>query len=985
MLIGRSPELQRLGEALARAPSAVLVGGEAGVGKTRLIREFGDRAQSAGARVLLGACLELGADGLPFAPFTTVLRGLVREMGADGVTALLPDSAASGLARLLPDFGEPEPDATSGEARARLFEVVLTLLEGLAEDTPTVLVIEDAHWADRSTRDLLTFLIRNLDGAAALLLVVTYRSDELHRSHPLRPLLAGLERVDRVDRVELSRLSRREVADLVHGILDHEPSAQLVEQVYTRSEGNPLFVEVLLNSEDGGPAGELPESLRDLLLAGVRRLPEDAQELLRVASGGGDHIEHALLAAVSGLDAAALDRTLRPAVAANVLVVEGDRYAFRHALIREAVQDDLLPGEHSRLHARYAEALEGNPTLLPARRLAVELAHHWYRSHDATWALISAWRAAGEARKAAAYAEALEMFSRVLELWDRVPGAAEHIGRELGEVLEDSVSAADLAGDGERGIKLATAALKEIGDPVRAAGLLEQRGRMSLSLNRAEGLEDLREAIRLIPARPPSVVRARALASLAEKTYKFAVSDEAGRIAEEAALAAREAGDAAAEVSALLTLIYLDEEADDEKMLARLDDVALLAERARSYRPVLRVAVNRSHLLEGMGRHQEAIEVARLGVEKARHHGLARVAGTGLAINLADPLVSVGRWDEALAVIEHTLEQGPAPNPRDYLRQLAAEIALARGDLDRADAALAAVSNPAARGAGPRAENHFYTARLEAELHLARGNPHEAISAVQPVIANPGLVDDGRYAWPALVAGARACTEARDADAFAAIEARAAGLAARGPVQRAHRLAFAAEAAEFRRTPSRSAWDAAADAWEALGHPYRLAWALTRAAEAAAAEGHRDGLAPRLRRAAELADGLAAHPLLKRIDEVSRRTRLNVTAGPADAAPLGLTPRELEVLRLVADGRSNRDIAETLFISVKTASVHVSNILSKLNVGARGEAAATAHRLRLFEPDTAQDRRRRVASGKTPATKQAPATGRGTTKTPHKT
>jgi DNA-binding CsgD family transcriptional regulator len=968
MLIGRSPELDRLGEALAGAPSAVLVGGEAGVGKTRLLREFGDRAQSAGARVLIGACLELGAEGLPFAPFTTVLRGLVREMGVDGVTALLPGSAASGLARLLPDFGEPEHDATSGEERARLFEVILTLLERLAEDTPTVLVIEDAHWADRSTRDLLTFLIRNLDGAAALLVVVTYRSDELHRSHPLRPLLAGVERVDRVHRVELSRLGRREVADLVHGILDHEPSAQLVEQVYTRSEGNPLFVEVLLTSEDGDPAGELPESLRDLLLAGVRRLPDDTQELLRVASGGGHHIEHALLAAVSGLDAAALDRTLRPAVAANVLVVEGDRYAFRHALIREAVHDDLLPGEHSRLHARYAEALESNPSLMSARRLAVELAHHWYRSHDATWALISAWRAGGEARKAAAYAEALEMFSRVLELWDRVPGAAEHIGRELGNVLEESVAAADLAGDAERGIKLATAALKDTTDPVRAAGLLEQRGRMSLNLNRAEGLEDLREAIRLIPARPPSVVRARALASLAEKIYKFGVADEARHLAEEAAAAAGEAGDAAAEVSAVLTLVCMDEKSDDETLLARLDDVAELAERARSYRPVLRVAVNRSHVLEGTGRHEEAIQVARLGVEKARDHGLARSAGSGLAINLAEPLVSVGRWDEALAVIEHALEQDPAPGPRDSLLQLVCEVALARGDLAAATAALATASEPAPRGAFPRAENLFYVARLQAQLHLARGNPLEAISAVQPVMENPGLIDDARYAWPALVVAARACAEADAVQAFTEIDERAARLDARGPVQRAHRLTFAAEASPLRRTPSRSAWDAAADAWEAIGQPHQLAWALTRAAEAAAAEGHRDAVAPRLARAAELADRLAARPLLDRIDEISRRTGANGGAGPAGAAPLGLTPRELEVLRLVADGRSNRDIAEALFISVKTASVHVSNILSKLNVGARGEAAATAHRLRLFDADAEHDRRRRVPTGRTATT-----------------
>jgi ATP/maltotriose-dependent transcriptional regulator MalT len=369
---------------------------------------------------------------------------------------------------------------------------------------------------------------------------------------------------------------------------------------------------------------------------------------------------------------------------------------------------------------------------------------------------------------------------------------------------------------------------------------------------------------------------------------------------------AREVGDASAEVSALLTLICLDSGlVDDETRLTRLDDIGEMAERARSYRPVLRVFVNRSHILEGMGRHEEAIEVARRGVEKAREHGLARAAGTGLAINLAEPLVSVGRWDDALTVIEHTFEQVPAPGHRGTLRQLAGEVALARGDLGKATSALATASKLTARGATLRAEDLFFLARLEAQLHLARGNPHEAISAVQPVIVNTGLSDDARYAWPALVVGAQACAEADDPRAFVPIEARAEKLGVSSPVHRAHQLTFAAEAARLRRTPSQAVWDAVAGAWELIGRPYPLAWALTRAAEDAAAEGHRDGVAPRLTRAAELADRLAARPLRERIDALSRRTRVSA----ADTAPLGLTPREFEVLRLVADGRSNRDIA----------------------------------------------------------------------------
>ncbi|MEV4259160.1 AAA family ATPase, partial [Spirillospora sp. NPDC049652] len=386
VMVGRAGQLDLLTEALAAAPGAVLVGGEAGLGKSRLIREFGAAVKD-DALLLVGGCLELGSDGLPFAPFTTVLRGLVRDVGVDGVAELLPRGATSGLARLLPEFGEPESDAASGEERARLFETMLTLLEHLAERSPVVLVIEDAHWADRSTRDLLSFLVRNV-GTAPLLIVVTYRSDELHRSHPLRPLLAELGRVDRVRRLDLPRLTREEVGELVADILGRTPDPELIDTVRSRSEGNPLFVETLVGC-DGRLVCELPETLRDLLLAGVERLPEETQEVLRDASGGGTRIDHRLLAAVTRLDDAALTRVLRPAVAANVLVVDGDGYAFRHALIREAVHDDLLPGEHTRLHTRYAEALENDADLVPADRLWHELSHHWHAAHDALWALVA--------------------------------------------------------------------------------------------------------------------------------------------------------------------------------------------------------------------------------------------------------------------------------------------------------------------------------------------------------------------------------------------------------------------------------------------------------------------------------------------------------------------------------------------------------------------------------------------------------------------
>jgi predicted ATPase len=379
--IGRRAELASLEaawEAVRRGePATVLLGGEAGVGKSRLAAEFGGHARADGGRVLTGGCLELGADGLPFAPFTAVLRDLMREEGPAAVVELLGGRAGE-AARLLPDLGAvpPEPGelagggpAYPGEGRGRLFEQMLTLLEQLSERGPVVLVIEDLHWADRSTRELLSFLVSNQRAVPGVLVIATFRSDELHRTHPLRPLVAELARLAWVQRAELPRLTRRETAELLRALLGREPEPARVDSVFGRSEGNPLFVEELLCCDD------LPESLRDLVLIRVQQLPEHTQRVLRIASAAGERAGQALLAAVSQLGDDDLEHALRPAVADNVLVAGPDGYAFRHALIREAMYEDLLPGERTRVHARFAEVIAADPSLAAGRQ-AIALAHH---------------------------------------------------------------------------------------------------------------------------------------------------------------------------------------------------------------------------------------------------------------------------------------------------------------------------------------------------------------------------------------------------------------------------------------------------------------------------------------------------------------------------------------------------------------------------------------------------------------------------------
>jgi DNA-binding CsgD family transcriptional regulator len=1061
VLVGRDEQMAALEAAFDSVrqggPSTVLLGGEAGVGKSRLVGEFGSRAASAGARVLAGGCLELGTDGLPFAPFTAVLRGLVHEMGADALAAMLPGRTTRELARLLPELGEPDIGADPGEARARLFEEALSALEHLARISPVVLVIEDAHWADRSSRDLLTFLVGNQRAISGLLILVTFRSDELHRTHPLRPLLAALDRIDWVERVELPRLGRHETGELALRILGRTPGGDLADALYHRSEGNPLFVEALLGC-DGELTCELPESLRDLLLDSVRRLPEDTQEVLRVASAGGGTNGHALLVAVTGLDDGELTRALRPAVVANVLRATADGYAFRHELIREAVHEDLLPGEHSRLHSRFAEAIDADPALVPPGRAAVEMAHHWHSAHDSVWALIAAWQAAAQAGRAVAPAERLALIARVLELWDQVPDAAERIGADHVRVLEEATCAAHDAGEFERGIALASSALKELdpgAEPIRAARLLEDRGQFKVNLGRAEAIEDFYAALALAPADVPSV-RIPILLAAARCGTRGA---EDVIYVEEALALARQSGDVANEANALLTVAAFNADSAQQAGLGSgplelIDQARAMAERVGAQSLLVKAAINESHLLEGAGEHALALAAARAGSSNWDEQYLARASRSLLTINQVEPLLALGRWDEAIEAVEEArdLQLASLPIHRALLQVMKARILLARGDLPATDATVSDARD-LLRSAPFEDQHQLPLGMIEILLRLATAGPPAALAAASATMDRYDMTrSSSRHVWPLLTVAAAACVAAaRQAGAghdgglraeTAALADRLRTIAAKtgvsGNAQRAHELTFAAADAQLAcllaapggtgssrpggtgssgpgGTGSSGAggsgssgpggagssgpggagssgpggvgssgpggvgssgpaedsgdadggcagpvellasWDRAVAAWEAVSEPYPLAQALLQAAESAAACGDRDGAAARLMRAAPLAARLGAVPLAEQISALARRARIPLARDPdapagAEKAGLGLTGREVEVLRLVSAGRSNREIAAELFISPKTASVHVSNILAKLGAASRSEAAAKAHALRLFEP-----------------------------------
>ncbi|MEV4473301.1 MULTISPECIES: ATP-binding protein [Nonomuraea] len=941
VFVGREEELTALSESLDDARkgtlTAVLLGGEAGVGKTRLVQRFAEQCTAGGAHVLVGGCVELSTEGLAYAPFTAALRQLVREQGPAAVTGLLPDGAERDLARLLPEFGEPNGDGETDTGRARLFEQFLTLLERLADHRPTVLVIEDIHWADRSSRDLIAFLSRNLR-TPQVLMVMTYRSDDLHRQHPLRPVLAELGRVQGVLRLDLPRLSRDEVAQQMTAILGRTPEYAKIENVYERSEGIPLFVEAMLENGEGCT---FPDSMQDLILASVERLPEETQRVLRVAAAGGNRVGHALLAAVSGLTDVALETALRPAIAGNVLQIADNRaYVFRHSLIREAVHDELLPGEHQRLHARYAEEISKDRTLVPPGRAAVELAHHWYGARDDRWALLSAWDAAHESFKTFAYTEALQLLERVLMLWVRVPDAAELTGVDHTAVLERASEAANAGGDVDKGVKFVKAALAELDEtrePARVSQLIVRRAAFKNSKNQPGVIDDLRHALRLVPEN--TLDWAEVVTPLSRHLMLRGELAEADRLISDGLRWVREHGDRCLEGDLLMN------QALGHSLRGQLESTNVINEQAiaigreqRSGRVISRAIGNLVDTLTDMGRADEALRRADEGWRVAKKYGRLRGSGTFILNNRAEALEALGRWDEAVETVETALSHGPVLRTRYALLRVRADIALARGEMPLVKGILSEIGLFTSR-AEEFVQDIISNARLLMGWHLTRGEPAAALAAAEQVLAQPKRSSKAMLSWRLLAVLRNVCDAAQETEPerSAAVRAHAAevaaGLSVDGPVVEAYRLSYTGD------------FDAAAAAWERLRRPHNQAKALLRAAGMSARSGDREGAAARLKVALPLAEALRATPLIEEIETLCRRVGgLDLAQEPSEL----LTPRELEVLRLVTQGRTNRDIAAELFISAKTVSVHVSNILAKLGVTTRGEAAAAAHRLSLL-------------------------------------
>jgi DNA-binding CsgD family transcriptional regulator len=965
VFVGRDAELAALTAALDAAvagePTVVLLGGEAGVGKTRLVEEAAGRANDAGARVLAGSCIEMGGEGLPFGPLAHVFRSLMRDTSPEELDAFV-GPARSELARVLPDL---DPDSAPSAAplgeggTARLLELVVGVIERLAADRPLMFVIEDLHWADRSTLDLVALLVRALH-ADRVLVVASFRTDELHRSHPLRPLVTGWERVRAVQRIELDRLGRAEVAQQLEAILGAPPSPRLVDQVHERSEGNAFLVEEILGAvQSGADPDQLPLSLRDVLLARVERLAPSTQRLLRVAAAGGPAVSDRLLAAVAGVEEAELDAALREAVEHHVLVVdETERgYVFRHALTRDAIYGDTLPRERVRIHTAYGDALSADPALAGGNvAVAAALALHWTAAHDLPRALVACVEAA---QLAAGYApaEALRHLERALEIWPQVPDAAQRTGIDIVEALRRAGQSAYAAGALDRSLAMFDDALAELGpeaDPERRALLMEARAATVLDSGReAEARLDLERAAALLPDDPPSDARALVLTALASQRGVVGDFEGALAAAEQAVAAATRVGapgrEATARIMLGMALVYVE----GARGLPELELGVRLAEEADDHAIALRGHVNLSDALQSLGRSRDSADVAERGMELAARVGLTRsVYGVIVAINLAEAQFHIGRWDDGYRVLTRAMDNGLASpfasvilDHRARIDALAGRYEDARTDLETAHRLL-----PAREGVQYSVARAF----AAAEMARARGDAAGAREDLRGALEHEAAAPIARYAWQLVWLGLRVEAEASEPapDRVAALEALSRELPATTPPALAYR---ALAAAESTRVAGREAnWTEAIEATRTAEDPYLIAYALLRRAEVACEAADRESASSAAQEAARLAAALGAAPLLGDVRALARRARLRIEADAPEAETtkagidaFGLTQREREVLELLADGRSNPQIAAELFISRKTASVHVSNILGKLGVASRGEAAAVAHRLGL--------------------------------------
>jgi len=969
-LLGRAAELEQLSSAVRSAregsPTTVLLAGDAGVGKTRLLRELGEWAAGEDLTLLVGHCVDLGELGLPYLPFTEVLAALKRDLDPaiaelmsahPGVVSLLGDQPGpSGRDAEQPDRVAPAP---AGSGQRQLFEAVGALLFELAALRPLLLVIEDLHWADQSTRDLLRFLISRFTDQQ-LVIIGSYRSDDMHRRHPLRPWLAELARVDVVNRLALSPLADPAVAALVRANRPDRIADSVLRSIVERAEGNAFYAEELSAAVW---AGTVPEGLSDILLSRLEALPPDAQHVVRVAAIAGRSVSHDVLAAVAGLAPGALDAAVREAVNRYILIAEDDgNYQFRHALLREAAYSDLMPGERVRLHAAFAEQLADGGS-------AAELALHYRESNDLTGALVASWQAARDAARLRGPVEQLQHLERLLSLWPSVPDAAERIGRSYSVAALEASAAASAAGELTRAVKLATLAWESLGphaDLELVARVRYTLGQYLLYADRdAEAYVHTSAAMEVLGPQPTAkTAQSWAWAAAIHMRAAFFADnyEEAKRVGDAGVAVAEQykVDDARADLLITMARVY-EKFPEGGRSVDQLKHALALAHSSGDIGTEMRATYNLAVAAFNNGDVGESREILEAGNRRALEIGLpyGSYANEILFFTVHVSFIA-GEWDTVRSIVDDCRAHGPestrhivalgmyrtvarGEDPAADLAEarrwtdvpiiaiivgiVGLELAIQAGSLAQAQRALADATERVAALWGPTFMAQIRMSALLISIYA------DEVQRLQMIRDGAGVAAARAEAQPFLDNVARVVRECR-------LDRARPGL---GVEADAWVLRLDAEVSRLAGAPDVSLWQAAVQAF-GYGDRYEQARSRLRLAEALIGADRRDEAQDEARSAYDVARALGARPLQAAVESLARRGRLDIgapTSARSDGS--GLTPREQEVLELLAQGRTNRQIGSALFISEKTASVHVSNILGKLSASGRTEAVTIAH------------------------------------------
>jgi DNA-binding CsgD family transcriptional regulator/tetratricopeptide (TPR) repeat protein len=986
-LVGREAELELLARAVQEARRLVLVTGDVGIGKTRLVGEAARSARERGVLVVEAACLPLDVR-LPLLPVIEILRGLGKALGRPDLLDGLPPYAVDELARLVPEVigraAAPDVLPAGQWQRQRMFAAVDLVLARVASERPVALVIEDLHWIDAATLDLLTYLRASSSGPVTL--IVTCRSDEA----PLDPLVARwVEQARRPEtvRLELTGLSRREMAEFAGQTLGGPPHDAMVDELHRRTEGNPYFAEELIAAASNGGRRDVvltrqpPRALADLLVARSRRVSRPARAVLAVLALAGRPVPETVVARVTGMAAADVAAATHELVDARLAVPDQARPELgcraQHALLAEAVASDLLADERRDVHAGIAAALQA----LKDPALSAETAGHWAAAGRPADELGSLLDAAEHSHRMRAYSQAADLWQRATGIAERRPDVAGKADIDPGWLRIRTIDALQACGRDLDAGTLSEQTYATYRDtasgPLLAAvlhrtawfrGVIAQR---EAPRGTAYALFD--EASRICGALPRSAEYARLLADYARFMWTDSCDAAAEPIYRTALDVAETCGDMLEAAHALLGL------ADVAFVHGDPSDGFALLDRARHHtrsaqnselglRVDLLIADYRSNALLKMGRLAEAERIALDGLYLAHRTGAA--AGYSAAVlhhNAAESFLERALVDDAATLLSGVGDGEPRLDDWN-LHLCLAQVEICRGAIDAAVARTRAVDILGLTG--PRMWVYERT-RLLPRAALWAGDPAAALGQVERALAVLGGCAVEQFCGELFALGARATADLaetararRDDDvernALDAVDRLRAGLdRMRGrPFADHHFVAtvpgdradWEAELGRARGVSDPDAWATAAETWNRLGRPYRRAYALLRQAEALLATSrHSTTAADAVRAAADAATGMV--PLTAAVHRLAQRSRISLRPVPSQPPepddPYGLTTRERHVLRLLARGYTNAQIGAELFMSPKTASVHVSNILRKLRVVNRAEAAAVGERAGL--------------------------------------